>query len=121
MTTLWQDICYGLRMLVKNPGFTLVAIITMALGIGANTAIFSVVNGVLLRPLPYPEPQRLVTMRSNMSVPDMFDFQERAQSFESGGGWVLQALDYTGGSEPLQVPLLAASSVMRRTVWAASA
>ncbi|HEV7844111.1 MAG TPA: ABC transporter permease, partial [Pyrinomonadaceae bacterium] len=101
--TLWQDARFGLRMLAKNPGFTLVAIITMALGIGANTAIFSVVNGVLLRPLPYTEPQRLVTMRSNMSVPDLTDFQERSQSFEEGGGAVMQALDYTGGAEPVQV------------------
>ncbi|HEY0321338.1 MAG TPA: ABC transporter permease [Pyrinomonadaceae bacterium] len=103
MGTLWQDIRFGLRMMLKTPGFAVVAVITMALGIGANTAIFSVVNGVLLRPLPYPEPSRLVTMRSNMSVPDMQDFQERTKSFEEGGGAVLQALDYTGGSEPVQV------------------
>ncbi|HEX8775363.1 MAG TPA: ABC transporter permease [Pyrinomonadaceae bacterium] len=103
MGTLLQDVRYGFRMLFRRPGFTLVAVITLALGIGANTAIFSVVNAVLLRQFPYPHAERLVTMRSNMSLPDLADIQARSQSFEEAGGVVLQALDFTGGAEPVQV------------------
>ena len=101
--TLVNDLRYGFRMLAKKPGFTIVAITTLALGIGANTAIFSVINAVLLRPFPYPDAERLVTARSNLSLPDLEDMQAQSRSFEDIGGVVLQALDYTGGSEPVQV------------------
>ena len=88
-----NDIRYGIRQLIKNPGFTIVAVITLALGIGANTAIFSVVNAVLLKPLPFPRPNELVAFAStdaresgkvalsNLSYPDFFDFREQNRTF----------------------------------------
>jgi putative ABC transport system permease protein len=102
METLLKDLRYGVRSLLKRPGFTVVAVITLALGIGLNTAIFSVINAVLLRPLAYAEPVRLVTFRSNQSAPDLADIQTQSHAFSSFGGEVKQPLDYTAGSEPVQ-------------------
>src|SRR4051812_31032370 len=91
---------FALRQLLKNPGFTAVAVLTLALGIGANTAIFSVVNGVLLKPLPYPKPERLVTLwerspergvdQERISGPNFMDWREQSSSFEQmsvSPGW----------------------------------
>lgn len=102
MDTIIKDIRYSLRGLLKRPAFTSIAVLTLALGIGLNTAIFSVINAVLLRPLSYPAPERLVTFRSNQSAPDLADVESQTRSFVKIGGEVKQALDYTAGSEPTQ-------------------
>jgi putative ABC transport system permease protein len=102
METILKDIRYGVRGLLKRPAFTAIAIVTLALGIGVNSAIFSVINAVLLRPLAYGEPMRLVTLRNNQSALDLADVEQQSKAFSSLGGEVKQPLDYTAGSEPVQ-------------------
>lgn len=111
MNSIWQDIRYGIRMLAKKPLFAIVAIVTLALGIGANTAIFSVVNAVLLKSLPYPQPERLVILRGQtsegepdeLSQPEAEDFQSRLQSFEDFTAFQSQSVNVTGGERPDRV------------------
>jgi len=113
--TLLQDIRYGMRMLRKAPAFTAIALITLALGIGANTAIFSIVNAVLLRPLPFPESDRLMFLTSAfaqtpavarpfaVSYPDFFDWRTQAKSFTGMASYHGDSFTLTGLEQPLHV------------------
>lgn len=100
-----NDLAFTCRTLWRKPGLVLISVITLALGIGANTAIFTVINGVLLRPLIYPKPQELLTLKSNQSAPELRDLRDQSQSFARMGGVGALAADYTGGAEPIHVNL----------------
>jgi len=111
METLFQDLRYGLRMLGKNPGFTAVAVATLALGIGANTALFSVINGVLLSPLSFPRPDQLVTLHENkpnfeggsVSYPNFRDWRRDNHTFSSLALARTSAFSLTGIGDAEQV------------------
>ncbi len=119
METLLQDIRYGIRMLRKSPGFAVVAVITLALGIGANTAIFSVVNGVLLNPLPYPQPDQLVALyqrtpnfaEASIPYPNFLDWRRENHSFSDMAAYRHDDFNLTGVGEPerLQGEMVSAS------------
>jgi predicted permease len=130
--TCWQDVRFGARMLRKNPGFTLVAVLTLALGIGANAALFSVVNGVLLNPLPYPHPEELVSLAQNLppfsqlaiSYPDFVDWTRMNRTFQALAAYRRDDFNLTGSVQAQRVtathvsasffPLLGARPVIGR-------
>src|SRR5580692_6191364 len=122
METLLQDIRYGIRMLAKNPGFTAIAILTLALGIGANTAIFSVVNAELLRPLPFRDPGQLVrvasanakihTVSGSVSYPDFADWRSQNHVFQNMAGYVDSSFALTGIEQPAHLQAATVSASM---------
>jgi putative ABC transport system permease protein len=111
MRTFWQDLRYGARILLKQPVFTLIAVLTLSLGIGANTAIFSLVNAVLLSPLPFAEPERLVWTwgefsggnRASTSPPDFLDYRAQNRSFEELAAIYFNSFNLTGAGEPERI------------------
>jgi predicted permease len=111
MDTFTRDLRYAIRSLIKSPGFTTVAVLTLALGIGASTAIFSVVDAVLLRALPYPEPEKIVRVweqapdghRMNFSDPNFDDFRAQNSTFSEMAAYTFQTAAVSGGNEPVHV------------------
>jgi putative ABC transport system permease protein len=113
MDTFWQDLKYGIRMLAKSPGFTAIAILTLALGIGANTAIFSVVNAELIRPLPFRDSSRLVSVATSnsrthstagaLSYPDFLDLRSHNQVFEAMAAYTDGSFTLTGVDRPAHI------------------
>lgn len=138
METLFKDIRYGFRSLLKHPGFTAVAVVTLALGIGANSAMFSTVNSVLLKPLSYPDADRIVVLeginpakgitQSNLSIPDFSDWQSQNQVFDQLAGFVFGGSLLTSGDETERVrgtgvttdffPLFGTAALAGRTLQA---
>ncbi len=113
MAALWQDVRFGIRMMTKNPGFSIVVIITLALGIGGNVAIFTIFNAVLLRPLPYSNPQKLVTLAvaragepeavNPFSIVRFEMIRDHSSSFSGVAAYAVEFFNLTGRGEPLQV------------------
>src|SRR3972149_1398167 len=117
MSNLMRDVRYGLRMLLRRPGFTCVAVITLALGIGATSAIFTVTQAVLLKPLPYEQPDELVVVNENnlsrgwtsfsVSPANFFDWRQQSRSCDRRAAWGGRTFNYPGGGTPERVRSLA--------------
>src|SRR2546423_10907966 len=126
MNKLCQDLRFGARMLMKKPGLTFVALLTLALGIGANTAIFSVANAVLLRPLPYAQPERLVyafrmqppILRGPISRPDYLEWQAPNQSLQKNPPLPPGAVNPTRGHQAQRLPRALVSGDLFTLLWA---
>ena len=126
LDTLAQDLRFGARMLRRGPAFTVVAVLTLALGIGAVTSIFSVVHAILLRPLPYPEPDRLVLLRQaypqrgltywRLSPANFLTYRDQSKSFEVSGAWTWAGYNVSGGGEPARVQAAGVSADLFRTL-----
>lgn len=120
----WHDIRYAVRTLLKAPGFTVTALLTLALGIGANTAVFSVLDGVLLRPLPYPEPDRLVSVAEvtrtgrpmSVAYANFRDWRESATGFDAMAAYRANTTTVLGGTQPAWVPVAAISEDLWRVL-----
>src|SRR5256885_10571111 len=138
METIYQDVRYALRQMIKSPGFALIAVLTLALGIGANTAIFSVVNAVLLRPLGFRDPAKLVLVAEKSKYPTIStsyenyqDWRDQSHSFESLEATRGTAMTLSGSGEPEHLngrmataklcPLLRVDARLGRTFSAAQA
>src|SRR5262245_40544968 len=118
--TFIQDLRYGLKMLRRNPGFTIVAVLTLALGTGATTAIFSVVNAVMLRPLPYRDPDRLVLV-PNARGQDFLKWRDQSKAFESMAAFYFSTVDFTGSGEPERLAVATVSTELFATLGVAPA
>jgi predicted permease len=124
MQTLWQDLRYGIRMLLKKPGFTAIAVLTLALGIGANTAIFSILNAAFLRPLQLKDPDRLAIVFGKVrdandnpvSYADFDDWRKQNQSFESMAAYFNRNLNLTGMGEPERLRVTAVTEGYFQTI-----
>jgi len=124
VVTLWQDLQYAIRILMKSPGFSAIAILTLALGIGANTALFSVVNGVLLNPLPYPHPNQVVSIdseaagfgQSSISYPDFLDWARENRTFASLAAYRRDSFNLLGKNDAQRVSAMEVSAAFFPTL-----